>query len=77
MLLLLAAIDEGLAGGVYGVPVPELGPMSVLLDIPDDVSIVGGVTIGRPLPDPRAAQASSRLTQRRRGLDELVHWERW
>jgi nitroreductase len=77
MLLLLAAIDEGLAGGVYGVTVPELGPMKVLLDIPDNVSIVAGVTLGRPLPDPRAAQASSRLTQRRRGLDELVHWERW
>src|SRR4051794_19821074 len=77
MLLLLAAIDEGLAGGVYGVTVPELGPMKVLLDIPDAVSIVAGVTLGRPLPDPRAAQASSRLTQRRRDDDELVHWERW
>src|SRR5436190_17007058 len=77
MLLLLAAIDEGLAGGVYGVTVPELGPMKVLLDIPDDVSIVAGVTVGRPLRDPRAAEASSRLTRRRRGLDELVHWGRW
>jgi nitroreductase len=77
MLLLLAAIDEGLAAGVYGVTVPELEAFKELLAIPDDVAVVGGVTIGRPRPDPNAARASSRMTQRRRGLDEVVRWERW
>jgi FMN reductase [NAD(P)H] len=77
MLLLLAAIDEGLAAGVYGVTVPEMTEFRQLLGIPHDVSVVAGVTIGRGRPDPNAAVASSRMTQRRRSLDEVVRWERW
>jgi nitroreductase len=77
MLLLLAAIEEGLAAGVYGVTVPEMKEFKQLLGIPDDVSVVAGVTIGRAKPDPNAANASSRMTQRRRSLDEVVKWERW
>jgi FMN reductase [NAD(P)H] len=77
MLVLLAAIDEGLAAGVYGVTVPEMPAFKELLGIPDDVSVVAGVTIGRPLPDPNASQASSRMSQRRRTIDEVIRWERW
>jgi FMN reductase [NAD(P)H] len=77
MLLLLAAIDEGLAAGVYGVTVPEMQPFKELLGIPDDVSVVAGVTIGKGKPDPNASRVSSRMTQRRRSLDEVVRWERW
>jgi nitroreductase len=77
MLLLLAAIDEGLAAGVYGVTVPEMAQFKELLGIPGDVAVVAGVTIGHGRPDPNASKASSRLTQRRRGLDEVVRWDRW
>ena len=77
MLLLLAAIDEGLAAGVYGVTVPEMQAFKELLGIPDDVHVVAGVTVGKARPDPNASRASSRLSQRRRGLEEVVHWERW
>jgi nitroreductase len=77
MLLLLAAIDEGLAAGVYGVTVPEMQAFKELLGIPDDVNVVAGVTVGRPRPDPNASRATSRFTQRRRELDEVVRWERW
>jgi FMN reductase [NAD(P)H] len=77
MLLLLAAIDEGLAAGVYGVTVPEMQTFKELLGIPDDVAVVAGVTIGRGKPDPNASRASSRMSQRRRSLDEVVRWERW
>jgi FMN reductase [NAD(P)H] len=77
MLLLLAAIDEGLAAGVYGVTVPEMQAFKDLLGIPDDVNVVAGVTVGRPRPDPNASLATSRFTQRRRGLDEVVRWEHW
>jgi len=77
MLLLLAAIDEGLAAGVYGVTVPEMPAFKDLLGIPDDVAVVAGVTIGKARPDPRASAASSRMSQRRRRLEEVVHWERW
>jgi FMN reductase [NAD(P)H] len=77
MLLLLAAIDEGLAAGVYGVTVPEMPEFKELLGIPEDVWVVAGVTIGRAKPDPNASRASSRMSQRRRPLEEVVHWERW
>jgi nitroreductase len=77
MLLLLAAIDEGLAAGVYGVTVPERPAFKDLLGIPEDVHVVAGVTVGKPRPDPNASRATSRFTQRRRDLEEVVHWERW
>jgi len=77
MLILLAAIDEGLAAGVYGVTVPERQAFKGLLGIPADVHVVAGVTLGKARPDPNASRASSRFTQRRRALEEVVHWERW
>ena len=77
MLILLAAIDEGLAAGVYGI----FGDTDVryreLLRIPDDFVIVAGVTLGHPLPDPAWSRSTSRATQRRRTVDELVHWNAW
>jgi nitroreductase len=77
MLVLLAAIDEGLAGGVYGVPVEEEPRWRELLGIPGDLSVVAGITLGSPLPDPGWSRVTSRATQRRRTLDELVRWNRW
>ena len=77
MLVLLAAIDEGLAAGVYGVPVEEEPRWRDLLGIPDELRIVAGATLGSPLPDPEWSKVTSRTTQRRRGLDELVRWNRW
>ena len=77
MLILLAAIDEGLAAGVYGVTVPEMHSFKELLGIPEDVHVVAGVTLGKARPDPNASRASSRFSQRRRGLEEVVRWERW
>ncbi len=77
MLLLLAAIDEGLASGFLGVPVEQTNAVKELLAIPEDVTIVGIASLGRAAPDPRWTAGSSRTTQRRRRLHELVHWERW
>ena len=48
-----------------------------LLAIPADFALVAGVTLGRPLPDPEWSKLTSRSTQRRRTLDELVHWNTW
>jgi nitroreductase len=77
MLVLLAAIDEGLSAGVYGVPVDQDPAWRALLDIPADLRIVAGVTVGRGAPDPVWSSKASRATQRRRALDELVKWNRW
>jgi nitroreductase len=77
MLVLLAAIDEGLGASVYGVPVELDSAVRDLLGIPDDLRIVAGVTLGKPAPDPGWSSVTSRATQRRRTLGELVRWERW
>ncbi|HEY8029204.1 MAG TPA: nitroreductase family protein [Gaiellaceae bacterium] len=77
MLVLLTAIDEGLSAGVYGVPVEQDPAWRALLGIPDDLRIVAGVTVGRGAPDPGWSGKTSRATQRRRALDELVRWNTW
>ena len=71
MLLLLAAIDEGLAAGVYGVTVPEMQAFKELLGIPDDVAVVAGVTMGkaqgRPELEPRVESHDAAPARARRG----------
>jgi nitroreductase len=77
MLLQLAAIDEGLATGVYGVLPEQLPELKALVGLPADVAFVCVVTMGRSSPDSREPETTSRLTRRRLALDELVRWERW
>ena len=77
MLLLLAAVDEGLAAGVYGIPVEIDAAVRELLGIPAELALVAGVTIGRAAPDPAWSKVTSRATRPRRPLEELVRWERW
>jgi FMN reductase [NAD(P)H] len=77
MLLLLAAIDEGLAAGVTGVPREAATELRSVFDIPDDVTIVALVTIGYGAPDPGWSAVTSRRTQRRRDPGQVVRWERW
>jgi len=71
MMLLLAAVDEGLAAGFLGVH--SIPGLRVLLDIPEDVAPIGVVTLGYPAPDRR----SGSLNRGRRPSNEVVHWERW
>ena len=77
MLLQLAAIDEGLATGVYGVLPEHVPAVKALLGVPDDIHVVCLVTLGHPAPDPRDTALVSRLSQRRLDLDELVRREHW
>jgi nitroreductase len=70
MLLLLGAVDEGLAAGFLGVDAP---PLRALLGIPDDVEPIGLVTIGHAAPDRR----SGSLARGRRPRTEVVHHGRW
>jgi FMN reductase [NAD(P)H] len=77
MLILLGAIDEGYAAGLFGVPVEHMAEFKALLAIPDDVAVTSCITIGKAADDPRWSADSSRFTQRRRSIDDLVHWERW
>ena len=77
MLILLAAIDEGYAAGLFGVVVEALPAVREELGLPDDVEIACCITIGRAAGDDEASALSSRLTRRRRAQDEIVRWERW
>ena len=77
MLVWLAALEEGLGAGVYGIPVEEDARVRELLGIPDDLAIVAGLTVGRPAEDPDWDRASSVFSQRRRAHDEVVQWNRW
>ncbi|HET8528909.1 MAG TPA: nitroreductase family protein [Gaiellaceae bacterium] len=77
MLVLLAAIEEGLGAGVYGVPVEEDREWRGLLGLPADLTIVSGVTVGHPAADPDWDRATSVFSQRRRANDEVVRWNRW
>lgn len=71
VLLLLAAVDEGLAAGFVGVH--RVGGLADLLGIPDGVHPVGVVTLGHPAPDRR----SGSLARGWLPLEEVVSRERW
>lgn len=75
MLLLLAAIDEGLAAGVTGVEGEAAAQIREVLAIPADVTVVALVTIGVPAPDPGWSAVTSRAKKPRR--TDNVHWERF
>jgi nitroreductase len=77
MLLLLAAIDEGLGAGLFGLVGDENDRLRELLGVPDDFEIVGVVTVGRPAPESNEARRKERLRKARRPLEEVVRWERW
>jgi nitroreductase len=76
MLILLAAIDEGLASAFVGHP--EQKPIfDKLLGLPPEVVPIGLALIGKPTEDPFAERGTSRVASRRRPLDDVVHRERW
>ena len=77
MLLLLGAIDEGLAAGLTGVEGEAADQISAAFGIPGDVTIVALVTLGHGAPDPGWSAATSRRTQPRREESDSVRWERW
>ena len=77
MLVLLAAIEEGLAAAVYGIFGDDEEKLRDLLRIPDDFTLVAGISLGYPLPDPGWSSKASRTTQRRRTVDEIVNWNHW
>jgi nitroreductase len=77
MLILLAAIDEGYAAGLFGVFSEATDSFKKLLRIPDDVAVACCITIGKPADDSEWSAISSRLTQARKSVDDLVHWESW
>jgi nitroreductase len=73
MLVLLAAIDEGLASAFIGHP-DQKQIFDRVLGLPAEVVPIGLALIGKPGEDP---PIGSRLKERQRARDDLVHWQQW
>ena len=71
MLVLLAAVDEGLGTAFVGVQDPA--ELQQELGIPADQLPIGVVFIGQPAPDKR----SGSLARGRRPIETVLHRERW
>ena len=77
VLLMLGAVDEGLAAAVFGIT--DIPALQQALGLPDDLRFVAVVTMGYPAEpnQDEARKTSSVFTQRRKPRDEVVRWERW
>lgn len=73
MMLLLAAVDEGIAAALVG-HTTDLRP---LLGIPDEYIVVGSVLLGHEAPEARDYGDVSAKKRPRRPFDEVVHMNSW
>jgi nitroreductase len=71
MILLLAAVDVGLAAGFAGLH--DHDAVRALLSIPAEVIPIGVIPIGHPAPD----VPSPSLKRGRKPVAEVIHWEGW
>ena len=71
MLLLLAAVDQGLAAGLLTLKSYE--GLRRLLSIPEHVQPIGIVSVGKPAAD----RPSASLARGRKPSREAIHWNRW
>ena len=69
--ILLAAVNEGLAAGFLGCH--AMSGLASLLNIPEEYSPIGVITIGHPAPDRR----SGSLSRGRRPVRDVIHRDRW
>jgi nitroreductase len=77
MLLLLAAVDEGLGALYFGIPPSAIGGVRAEFGIPDDFTPIGAVAVGHPDVDRDAKQRTSRKTIARRSVEDITHRGRW
>jgi nitroreductase len=75
MLILLAAVDEGLGGLFFGLDSLErYDDLRGAFGIPEEWQPIGVIAMGHKEPDP---EPSSRDTRVRRSFDDVVHRGRW
>jgi nitroreductase len=75
LLMLLAAVDEGLGALFFGIPPHQIADFRALYGVPGQYVPIGAVAIGHP--DPAADQGGSGKVIKRRALADLVHSGRW
>ena len=72
LLILLGAVDQGLASCFFGVPPEHQAAVKDGFGIPERLRIVGVMSLGYGLPD----QRSPSLRRGRRGLDQVLSYGR-
>jgi nitroreductase len=75
LLMLLAAVDEGLGALFFGIQPEHIPAFRELYGVPQEYTPIGAVAIGHP--DRPSDQGGSARVIRRRTLDELVHRGHW
>ena len=75
LLMLLAAVDEGLGALFFGIPPALIPRLRAEFGVPDAYLPIGAVAVGHA--DPDSDRGGSSRVIRRRTLDELVHYGRW
>jgi nitroreductase len=71
MLILLAAIDEGLGACFFGLPIERIDPYRQAFGVPAELHPIGAISVGYPAEPPRDFSA------RRRPIDDVVRYGRW
>jgi nitroreductase len=71
MLVLLAAVDEGLGSAFVGAPDPTA--LQRVLGIPDEIIPIGVAMIGHAAPDKK----SPSLKRGRRKVEDVMHLNGW
>ncbi|GAA5197823.1 hypothetical protein GCM10023322_69870 [Rugosimonospora acidiphila] len=73
LLMLLGAVDAGLAACFFGIPPETMATFRESFDVPPEYTPIGAITVGYPAPDRR----SPSLRRGRRGVTDVVHRGRW
>jgi nitroreductase len=74
LLMLLTAVDEGLAACFFGIQPPERSRFHAAFGVPDEYTAIGCVAVGYAGAHDRRSPS---LRRGRRGLDEVVHRGHW
>jgi nitroreductase len=75
LLMLLAAVDEGLGALFFGIPPEQFGLLRAKYGVPESYVPIGAVAVGHP--DPAADAGGSSGVIKRRSVDDLVHRGHW
>jgi nitroreductase len=74
LLMLLTAVDEGLAACFFGIRPDRIVPFREAFGVPADHMPIGCVSVGYAGSDDKRSPS---LRRGRRGVDEVVHRGRW
>ena len=74
LLVLLTAVDEGLAACFFGIEGPQHASFRAEFGVPDELTPLGCVAVGYAGPDDRRSPS---LRRGRRGVEEVAHRGHW